>query len=216
MATASAQFPANTVNLNVFAVVSDNIEHAVIDLSHDLKVHTGCESFPLKGYQTHCTLYMTRYDRKSIDKIVEKVKEIAESENSFEFVTGGVHLTKGNWLFLNMQKNNGLQYLADRLATELSPLRQEDDHIPAWVEQYPEKKKNIAEFGSPNVFAQFEPHLTLLAGGDDTFSLCRFVVRSVSRPYGRAIKGRIVGIGIGEAPHFGQIKKADHVFLFKK
>lgn len=212
----SAKVPKDTLNLNVFAVVSENIENAALDVSHDLKARTGYESFPLKGYQVHCTLYMTRYKKDKYPEILAVVKKIANSTSSFELKTGGLHLTKGNWLFLNLIKSKELQELANVLAIELAPKRYIDNYIPKWVNDYPDKKENIAKYGSPNVFEQFEPHLTLLPGNKNTEPLCRFVLQSVSKDYGKCIKGKVIGIGIGNAPKFGQIKKADKIFLFDR
>ena len=45
--------------INVFAVVSDEIETACREAATTLMQEEALESFPLQGFQIHCTLYMT-------------------------------------------------------------------------------------------------------------------------------------------------------------
>lgn len=59
-----------------------------------------------------------------------------------------------------------LQKWSDLLATQLSKYMVPDQPIPDWVQVLPEplrteKINMIKEYGSPNVFDQFGPHVTL-------------------------------------------------------
>ncbi|KAL0491527.1 valS [Acrasis kona] len=65
-----------------------------------------------------------------------------------------------------------LQNLSDRIVNATYPYIDENakKQEPEWIEHLPEptrslKKKMIKEFGSPNVFSQFTPHITV--GHDD-------------------------------------------------
>ena len=57
--TPAAETPVNE-KINVFAVVSPEIETACLEAARTLMQEESLESFPLQGFQIHCTLYMTQ------------------------------------------------------------------------------------------------------------------------------------------------------------
>jgi len=201
--------------VNVFAVFSEEINRNVLFVSQELKKQEGLESFPLLGFQIHCTLYMTQYDEENFDKVQKTVASLAGEIRSFEARTSGLHCTKDNWLFINLEKNRRLQDLSDVFVNALSPLRSSQQKIPSWLENYPEKKEFFLKFGSPNVFSQFEPHFTLLAKADE-FAVKRFIERNKANPEISSPKiGKVVGIGIARADEQGQFKDNFTIFPLK-
>ena len=147
--------------INVFAVVSENIEEAFKKAATVLNTEESLESFPLQGFQVHCTLYMTQYPEGMKEKVLEKVKEFAEKTNEFEIKTTGLEITDGDWFFMNLDRNRNLQTLSDSLVEILAPMRAKSDYIPEWAKKSPNKVEYISKFGSPNVYDEFNPHLTL-------------------------------------------------------
>ncbi len=205
---------ADTTKWNVFAVVSGNIEDAARQASEAL-VKKGFESFPAQGMQVHCTFYLTRFSNVNKDKILNVISETASETKKFSLETDGLHITNGNWVFINLKKDALLQNLADTIVTKLEKYRFNDGFIPKWVEDYPEKKKNIADFGSPNVFSSFEPHLTLVAGNDKGELLSAFVKENSEKEFAKTIKGQLIGIGLGKADRNGQIEEVEKIFYLK-
>ena len=201
---------AASVKLNVFAMVSADVEDRVLQLSQELQ-KAGLESFPVKGYRIHCTLYMTRYPAAQEKAVVGLVASMAASVPAFPVRVPGLRVTKGNWLFVDLEKSPALQALADRVVNHLAPLRTPDSFVPDWVEHYPEKKENVVKYGSPNVFGQFEPHLTLLAKTDEAL-LAPWMAKMADSPLAQPMSGRIVAVGVGVADGSGQIKTPVAVF----
>lgn len=203
------------LKINIFAVVSPNIENAVHAISQDLKEQEDLETFAYKGYQIHCTLYMTLYPPSALSELTQKVASFAQTVKKFPAKTNGMKITKNNWFFLDLYKDRNLQNLSDAVVNFASPLRAITNYIPEWVKDYPEKLEMIKQYGSPNVFSQFEPHLTLLSKSNGEV-LARFYERNKQNPkYATPIEGEIIGIGIGIADKDGQIASPTAIFKFK-
>lgn len=200
--------------VNVFAVVSDNIEQAFYNAGKALKESEGISSFPIENFQIHCTLYMTRYSTEQKKALLQKVENIASSISEFETNTTGLEITSGNWFFMNLVRNRNLQTLSDLLVESLSPFRTKSDFIPDWAKAYPKKVEYISKYGSPNVYGEFNPHLTFLARADGD-KLHNFVKKYKSSPFSQNVKGKIIAIGIGIADKNGQIKNPWKIFPLK-
>ncbi len=203
------------VRLNVFAVVSPDIEEQVKKVGTILKDELGMETFEQKGYQIHCTLYMTHFVPEKVERLKQEVASLAAGLKSFEVQTTGLMLTKDNWLFLNLEKNKNLNDLMEKVVKGLYNLRSDNIPVPEWLKSYPEKMSSFKVYGSPNVFEDFEPHLTLVAKGDFD-RLAKFIVIAKTNDLlMKTITGRVVGIGIGEADDQGQVQKAQVIFPLK-
>lgn len=211
--TAANEEPARPVldKLNVFAVVSKNIEASFFEAAKTLMEEEAIESFPLKGYQTHCTLYMTQYPEGLQQQITDKLAEIASNTREFPVQTTGLEVTSGNWFFMNLDRNRNLQTLSDTVVASLSELRAPSDFVPDWAKNMPTKVEYITKYGSPNVYSEFNPHLTLLASSDEE-KLQRFLQKHANDTFGQAISGKVVAIGVGVADRDGQIKEPLKIF----
>lgn len=204
-----------TVKLNVFAIVSDNLETMAAKAGDALKKEEQLDAYPSIGYQVHCTLYMTQYAPEKVAVVQGIVASIAETVKPFPVTAAGISATKDFWLFINLDKNRNLQTLSDTVVQQLCGHRFPSDFIPDWVKQYPQKLEYVTKYGSPNVFAEFEPHLTLLAKSDPV-KVGGFVKRHADNPeFGSPKQGKIVGIGLGIADRAGQIKKPLAVYRFR-
>lgn len=197
--------------INVFAVVSPNIEAAAIKASEILHKEQGLEAFPFMGYQVHCTLYMTQYPAEVRDKVRSKIKRLADGVREFRVSTTGLEITSGNWFFINLERNRNLQALSDAVVKLLSPLRVPSDFIPDWAKSMPNKVEYISKYGSPNVFDEFNPHLTLTASTDGE-KLANFLETHFESDFAQNISGEIIAIGYGIADRNGQIEKPIEIF----
>lgn len=214
----SSPVPASysqTLTLNVFALVSDNLETMAKKAGEVINQEEGLDAFPSIGYQVHCTLYMTQYSPEKSGLVQGIIASLAETVRPFPVTAAGISATKDFWLFINLEKNRNLQTLCDTVVQKLCNHRFPSDFIPEWVKQYPQKLEYVTKYGSPNVFAEFEPHLTLLAKSDPA-KVGGFVKRHEKNPdFGTPKNGSIVGIGVGIAEKAGQIKTPIAVYRFR-
>ena len=201
--------------INVFCVMSENIEAEVKVATVDLKVTENVETFALKGYQPHCTLYMTAYPKGRQKLVATIVRRIANSTKEFPINTKGIEVAASDWLFMGIENNKELQSLCDEVANRLAFLRAKSDYVPEWAKSMPAKVECIKKYGSPNVFSQFDPHLTLLAKSDGEM-LRRFKTYCEDKIYNKPVRGKVVAIGYGLADRDGQIKEPIEVFPLAK
>ena len=210
-----AEQPANTEKYNVFAVVSTNIARAATRAAKDVHKEEGLYSFPGRGYQIHSTLYMTLFPKDAVKDIDEKVARISQRMKQFNVTTTGLEITAGDWLFIGLENNIKFQALADATTKILSPLRFKNDYVPEWAKNMPGKVKKIQEYGSPNVFDEFNPHLTITAK-EDANKLNHFIQIHCESSYAKPIEGQIVGIGYGIADKNGQVTKPIKIYNLRK
>lgn len=208
--SAQTQLPPQE-KLNVFVVVSENIENSFKEAATLLNAEEQLESFPLQGFQTHCTLYMTQYPIGIQADILQKVAELAKTTKVFPISTTGLEITDGDWFFMNLERNRNLQTLSDNVVAMLSPLRAASDYVPEWAKSNPNKVDYITKYGSPNVYAEFNPHLTFLPKSDGE-KLQRFLSKHASQAFAKPITGEIIAIGVGLADKNGQIKEPLQIY----
>ncbi|NCB45753.1 DUF1045 domain-containing protein, partial [bacterium] len=138
-------------------------------------------------------------------------KRLADGVREFRVSTTGLEITSGNWFFINLERNRNLQALSDAVVKLLSPLRVPSDFIPDWAKSMPNKVEYISKYGSPNVFDEFNPHLTLTASTDGE-KLANFLETHFESDFAQNISGEIIAIGYGIADRNGQIEKPIEIF----
>ena len=198
--------PPVTEKINVFAVVSGEIESACREAATVLMHEEALESFPLKGYQIHCTLYMTQYPVNSLDKVAAIITDLASNTREFEIQSTGLEITSGDWFFMNLERNRNLQTFSDQIVEKLAALRHPSNFVPDWAKDNPTKVEYITKYGSPNVYAEFNPHLTLLAKSDGS-KLQRFMQKHLTDSFNKPVAGRVVAVGLGIADRDGQMQE---------
>ncbi|KAF2076251.1 hypothetical protein CYY_002429 [Polysphondylium violaceum] len=132
-------------------------------LAPNNQVFLGTESLP------HITLYLTDFQenqvqniQQSIEKVFPVLQQVAQDCNvelNFINVTGQY----GMW---NVKLNSCLQTLSDVIVDNTYQFITPNQSIPEWVYDLPEPLRSekiamIQKYGSPNVFDQFQPHVTL-------------------------------------------------------
>lgn len=202
--TMSAALPAraeDTVSIDVYAIPSRSIVEAVAKASDDL-ARRGMNTFYAQGHAVHVTLYLTRYPASAEPQLRAEIAKVAESCKSFPLEVRGTERTASNWLFLSVGRSPALQRLADQVTLAAEPYRDHKVSPPAWMREYPAKLPAFERYGSPNVFMQFEPHLTLLANETNP-NLTAFVTDMEKHP--PEASGQVEGIGIGVVDGNGQV-----------
>ncbi len=193
----------DTVSIDIYAIPSKPIVDAVAQTSRELGKH-GMKTFFAQGQAAHVTLYLTRYPASAEPQLKAAVAKVAEGCKSVPLTVDGSERTASNWLFLRVTHSAALQRLADEITLAAEPLRSHDVTPPAWMREYPAKLPAFERYGSPNVFMQFEPHLTLLANETNP-GLTAFMAELEQNPP-KAI-GKVDGIGIAIVDANGQIVK---------
>jgi len=212
MALALPASADDTVSIDIYAIPSRPVVEAVAQASKDLARH-GLTTFYAQGHAVHATLYLTQYPASAEPGLKAAIARLAKGHAGFPLALDGTERTASNWLFLKVKHSADLQRLADQVTLAAEPLR--DHHIspPGWMRDYPAKLPAFERYGSPNVFMQFEPHLTLLAN-EKSPALSTFMAEAEKNQ--PQASGQVEGIGIAEVDANGQIVKTLAEFHFAK
>ena len=86
-------------------------------------------------------------------------------------LTFSAPLAAGSFAMMRVVRSACLQFFSDAIVNATHSLAVPNQTAPAWVNDLPEpersaKLKLVAEFGSPNVFGEFDPHVSLAWGPD--------------------------------------------------
>lgn len=210
-ATFSASTLAKSISMDVFAIPSQPVITLVKQTSDSLKKE-GIDTFYEQGLPVHATLYLTDFPEGSEDAIKAAVKKIVAQHQAFPIKAQGFTVTPSNWAFINLELSSKLQRLADEITLAIEPLRDHQAALPGWVKNYPNKLEAFKRYGSPNVFQNFQPHLTLLAN-EQSPKLANFAIKMHATP--PIAEGKIIGLGIGIADENGQQKEVIARYFFK-
>lgn len=116
--------------------------------------------------QPHITAYLTEFE--DTDAVVEAVSGVVdgilpqgECEIYLEDIT-----VSGCYVLWEVRSNTCLQAISDTVVNVTSKYIVPDQPIPGWVEDLSEPERSIKEvlikeYGSPNVYSQFSPHVTV-------------------------------------------------------
>lgn len=200
------------VSLDIYAIPSAPLVASVDRASAELAA-SGMQTFRMRGQAVHATLYLTRYPASAIPRLKKAVAALAKRRASIPLAVDGIDRTANNWLFLHLARTPALQRLADEATLAGEPLRDRSLAPPAWMSAYPAKLPAFERYGSPNVFMQFDPHLTLLANEANP-ALGTFASAPDMHRFDAA--GSVVGIGIGEVDANGQIVRTVAEYRFKR
>ena len=199
----------SNVNYNVFVIMDNNAKENVENISKGLK-EAGIDSLYSKGYAIHMTLYLTEYKPEPLKKIKEVVNKIAKETKPFDVNFYRLRKTGGNWFMLDAENNGIIQGLADEVTVRLNKYRATDAKVPDWAKSIPEKVKSFNLYGSPNVFMNFDPHITLLTP-EDPAKIDTFTSKYNFKPF----KAKVIGIGIAQVDDLGQAKDIIYSVKFK-
>jgi len=127
------------------------------------QVFLGTESLP------HITLYLTDFQDTQVSNIqqsVENVFPLLQQEANNCLVNLNFINVTGQYGMWNVELNQCLQSLSDIIVNNTYQFITPNQTIPDWVYSLPEPLRSekiamIQKYGSPNVFSQFQPHVTL-------------------------------------------------------
>mmetsp|Transcript_22823 Transcript_22823/g.34039 ORF Transcript_22823/g.34039 Transcript_22823/m.34039 type:complete len:239 (+) Transcript_22823:60-776(+) len=202
--TTAYKIGEDSMHLNIHIKVSAQVEATAIKLNSYLQEFCPENDIHLNSTsQPHITLYLTSFDSPSS---VVQVAETAATHIKPK-VCKGVTLSRnitvsGCYALWNTLPNDCLQYVSDAIVNTTYSFSTPDQPIPDWVENLPEPLRSekiamIKKYGSPNVFSQFNPHVTL---GFDCTTSClaeaaKFVEEAGLVPLNITTDITILGIG---------------------
>ena len=174
--------PADSLPPQLFAVESLGINiHltfappllSVVSAANE-KLYNQTIRFP-QPHTPHVTLYLSQFPVSSLPELLAAIAETAKSpafSNSCSSNVSSATVT-GSYMMLSIAVSSCLQRMSDILVAQTHHLALPNQTAPEWIESLPEpqrsvKKSMLHRFGSPNVFSQFEPHITLACSANAT------------------------------------------------
>ncbi|TCM16115.1 2'-5' RNA ligase superfamily protein [Novosphingobium sp. PhB165] len=212
-ATMAVALPAraqDAVSIDIYAIPSRPVVEAVAAASKDL-AKRGMTTFYAQGHAVHATLYLTQYPASAEPQLEAAIAKVVKDYKSFPLILDGKERTASNWLFLRVKWSPALQRLADLVTLAAEPYRDHNVSPPGWMSQYPAKLPAFERYGSPNVFMQFDPHLTLLANETNPGLAAFMAETDKTQPQ---TVGEVEGVGIGLVDTNGQVVKTLAEFRF--
>ncbi|KTD59013.1 2'-5' RNA ligase family protein [Legionella shakespearei] len=167
-------------------------------------------------HPSHITLYLATYPEEHKEEIKMQVASFAKKKRPVQVIARHLSVTAGNYVMLDLDmgkqesgENHPVQRLSDEMVMRLTNLRDFNAKIPVWAESIPEKKKAFMNYGSPNVFFEFNPHFSLMAKNfDDPKEQARFqkeMTQLVAEYDFPDVLTESSAIGIGYVNSFGQV-----------
>ena len=125
--------------------------------------------------QPHITLYLTEFLPVDKEQLVAAVHEAVKTIPATPcIITTEKSQPSGTYLMWEVNTPPCLQFYSDVIVNATTQFAVPNQTVPAWVLTLPEPLRSekiamIKKFGSPNVFSQFQPHVTL---GFDNNTAC--------------------------------------------
>lgn len=205
---------------NVYLIPAKKAHDYIVKFDNSLKKTNILKQYNVTlfiiNHPVHLTLYLTSFQSKHIADIESQLDTIAKNIKSFDIKTTGFSASKSGFVMLDIQNSSYIQKLSDKVITNLSKYRDKDYPMPSWVKYYPSKQQSFKKYGSPNAFAEFTPHLSILAA-----DLQNEKIRvSFEKDFNKVINKidlkpasfKIKAIGLGEVDKYGQVIKPLHIY----
>jgi len=207
-------------------VTSTNVTGEVIELSH-LAPHNQIDF--VHRDDPHITLYLTDFVESSLNDVLVAVKKVlAEQGQICQVELSGMDAGATGYVMWNVELSDCLQRLSNSVVLATYQYATPNQSIPPWVNSLPkaEREKKIAmieKYGSPNVFSEFQPHLTIAYDTKDAISSiygslkntasfeATQVVVSKTGPFGTVLKsGSVENITLGKDKSQALYKAEDY------
>lgn len=174
----------------------------------------------IKNHPVHLTLYLTSFQSKYIKDIESQLANLAKNTEPFYIETTGFSAGKSGFVMLDIKNSQSLQQLSNSVISNLAKYRDKDYPAPSWVKFYPSKLASFEKYGSPNAFAEFNPHISILAANLQTDqerdSFDKGFNEIIKDTKLKPISFKIKAIGFGEVDENGQVTKTLHIYKLNK
>ncbi len=160
------------IRLNIAFKPPKNVAEEVIALSREISQNNEA-SFVLDGIQfhPHITIYSPEYPEKNLDKVLEKITEIARNTEKVNLTSKGISSHQG-FISVKFDYTLELKEIHEEIVLKLNPLREghirekdaDDDYKMRFTS---EQQENIKEYGYPASMSLYSSHLTVIRLKDE-------------------------------------------------
>jgi hypothetical protein len=142
-----------------------------LEANQNLHTQSSTEQISFHNTLPHVTLYLTKFDDESIDQLMDTLKHLKLAEQVIEIEIDGVN-ANGAYAMYHILNHDSIQSLSDTIVESTKSFITPNQHVPEWVYDLPEPRRSrkieyVEEYGSPNVFDEFQPHITVGYDDDD-------------------------------------------------
>lgn len=197
--------------------MSVQCENMAIQMNRNITNHDKLEEIDLTlKYTPHITLYLTYFDNSKLIYLENTLIELVKSN---EIEACNIELLPtivicDNYVMWQVMNSTCLQQLSDLVVNQTNSFvtKSARTNIPAWVNSLPKDIRDskidmIHRYGSPNVFSQFEPHVTLsYSKNNDTNVVHNYVHPSTCN-------FQVFEIRIGKVGNYGTVLRGGDIFF---
>jgi hypothetical protein len=172
-----------SIDLNIHLKLSPQCSTLAIQMNQNISAHDSAhQQIDLENKQEpHITLYLSSFGRINLYSIEKALRQLFQQNlnvNDFDDIQmpylpctveiEPVIFASGNYVLWQVKNDACIQSLSDAIVNSTSQYLSPNAKttIPAWINTLPPEIRQlkidmIHKYGSPNVFSQFEPHVTL-------------------------------------------------------
>ncbi|KAH3757974.1 hypothetical protein Pelo_10268 [Pelomyxa schiedti] len=151
---------------DIHAKLPPELSQEIVDLSLQIQQLCPNDEISFDWALPHITLYQTDFVNDTLDDVVAAMDQLAPTLHTCK-ATMGAPLLSGQYFMWEVSvPNDCLQWLSDSVVNATYQYRNKTQAIPEWVFDEPNPPRNemilyCLKYGSPGVFDQFSPHVTL-------------------------------------------------------
>eukprot|EP01135_Chromosphaera_perkinsii_P000801 Nk52_evm89s151 gene=Nk52_evmTU89s151 len=204
------------VSLNIHVSVGASVEKEVYALGKCLE-ENGIEN--MIGWDwavPHVTLYLTEFKKHGIWRKAKLILDVVRGTMKGSHlracdvtVMPTASLPIHSYGMLKVQKSQCLQSLSDNIVQATKGNLADNYTIPAWIDSLPDgktknRKKELAQkYHSPNVFDQFQPHITFAWVKKEQIQLMQKLVTTTCRSTLDKIVFRVRDVSLSKSGKHG-------------
>jgi len=216
------QFMKKKVRLNIHVALSSACTEQVLAINHNLTVYDTPNHQKIEfidKYEPHLTLYLTDFQYHQLAHIKTQLVELASLNRTDGGIADSciVHLlpnvnVSGQYIMWEAEVESCLQHMSDAIVNRTS--RYVDSSakstIPDWLKSQPEdvrilKTEMIRKYGSPNVFSQFDPHVTVGYSTTKNQTVLENLVAQHVQAYKPQCKFKVTRLKVGSTGLYGTV-----------
>ncbi|STX52787.1 Uncharacterised protein [Legionella busanensis] len=175
------------------------------------------------NHPLHITLYLTQYPLKNTKLLISYVKKLSQQFHAFTIKAQYLTAAPSGYVMLKIKPQLYLQHVSDSVVRSVHHLRDPLANIPSWAAHNPQKLNSFKQYGSPNVFTNYAPHLTFLAP-KEIYSVQKKnqliqglanAIEQFNQKHPTTIKATVSAVAIGITDEQGQIIQELATFALK-
>lgn len=153
--------------LDIHLLLSRDANELVEFISGRVRALDSGDDIDFKTKSTpHITLYLTEFEADKRDALLITLDTLIGTLPACPVHLLSPFNISGQYAMWEVETSKCLQFLSDSVVNATAQFAVKNQSVPSWVYSVPEpirseKIRFVREYGSPNVFSQFQPHVTL-------------------------------------------------------